>query len=261
MPTSPTEYLTTECPNGHRVRGDVGWLDRNVRCPHCNAEFKFQRPDGTAAEVVALDGSKMNQPSVSDTGVMRILGDFTVSAVQDDGAIRHCSECGATYPGYVPICYNCNVQLGEPVQTPEASDRSEPIDFQAVNSFPFQDVPVRKVMRPRKQIDYLDLNMPLDKVLNRARTTAHTRYPVCDGSLEELVGLIHVEDIVLSDESDFMIKKIIRPLELIPETMPASEALQHLQKSGEPIALVVDEYETVIGIVTVKDVLLKSVKK
>jgi CBS domain-containing protein len=253
--------LTTECPNGHRVRGDVGWLNRKVRCPHCDAEFTFQRPDGTAAEVVAPDGSKMNRPSVSDTGVVRILGDFTSPPTQDDGTTRHCSDCGATYPSYVPICYNCNVPLSEPAAPPKASDEPESVDFQTVSSFPFQDVPVRKVMRPRKEIDFLDVNNSLDKILNRARTSTHTHYPVCDGSLEKLLGLVHVEDIVLADESDFAIKKIIRPLEVLPESMQASEALHRLRKSGEPIALVVDEYETVIGIVTVKDVLLKSVKK
>ncbi|NND97297.1 MAG: CBS domain-containing protein [Pirellulaceae bacterium] len=192
--------------------------------------------------------------SVSDTGVMRILGDFASAGELDDGTTRQCSSCGATYPSYVPSCYSCNIELGAPVQR---SDDSESIDFQAVQPFPFQDVGVRKVMRPRKEISYLDLNTTRDEILRRARTTIHTRYPVCDGSLEELIGLVHIEDVVLADETEFDIQKIIRPLELLPESMPVSEVLGQLQKSGEPIALVVDEYGTVIGMVTVKDVLLK----
>lgn len=262
MPALPSEYLTTECPNGHRVRGDVGWLNRNVRCPHCDVEFAFRRPGGTAAEVVAPDGSKMSTPpSVSDTGVMRILGDFTSEAACDDGKTRHCPKCGETFPSFVPTCYNCNVELSAPAEPGDALEEPKSIEFQAVNPFPFQDVEIKKVMHPRKDIDYLDVNMSFDKILNLARTTAHTRYPVCDGSLEQLIGLVHIEDILLANENDFAIKKVIRPLTLLADTMPVSEALQLLQQGGEPLGLVVDEYETVVGMVTVKDLILRMVRK
>jgi CBS domain-containing protein len=261
LPASPTEYLTTECPNGHRVRGDIGWLNRDVRCPHCDAEFSFQRPEGTAAEVIAPNGSKMVAPqSVSDTGVMRILGDFANTGLQDDGTTRLCSNCGATYPSYVPTCYNCNLDLKGPVQQREGADTSGGIDFHAINPFPFRDVPLGQLMRPQKNIDWLDVNMPLEMILNRVRAMAHTRYPVCDGSLEKVIGLVHIEDIVLADESNFAIKNIIRPLELLPETMAVSEALHRLQRTGEPVAMVVDDRGTVQGIVTVKDIILKIVK-
>lgn len=262
MIDSPDEYFTSECPNGHRIRGDVGWLDRRVKCPRCNTAFVFRRADD-AGLAVGPGGSRVaDETIVSDSSVMQILGDLTAPALQDDGTIRHCTNCGATYPSYVQSCYNCNLELTDPVDsTQESEQASEVIDFQAVNPFPFTDVSVRKVMRPRKDIEFLELSSSFTKILNWARSTAHTRYPVCDGNLEKVVGLVHVEDIVLANEGDFSIKKVVRPIDLFPESLPVSEALHRLQKSGEPIALVVDEYQTVIGMVTVKDIMLKMPRK
>ncbi len=259
MPTSPIEYITAECPNRHRVRGDAGWLNRDVRCPHCGAEFTFRRPDAAASEVVAAGGRRIDKPSVSDTGVMRILGDYSSLPTSNDGSSRRCPQCAANYPSDVQTCYSCNVPLGRP-HPAEASQESPPV-FQDVDSFPFRDDPVTKVMRPRKEIDHLDVSTPLEKILNRIQTTAHTHYPVCDGSLEDLVGLAHVEDIILSEPSEFSIRKIVRPMDVLPSTTPVSEAIRRLQKCGEPIALIADEYETVIGMVTIKDMLRKLVMR
>ncbi|QDT12148.1 CBS domain-containing protein [Planctomycetes bacterium K23_9] len=268
MSPTPIEYITSECPNGHRVRGDIGWLNREVCCPHCKTEFTFKRPDGTAVEVIAPDGSKLKKRSnVSDTSVMKILGDFADAATKDDGTTRHCRECGATYPSYVVNCYNCNVPLGKlGGDTEDAADGSqetaaEHIDFQPISPFPFEDVTVRNVMRPRKEIQFLDVGDSLAELLQEARKTRHTRYVVCDCSLDKVAGLVHIEDIVLADENTFDIKDVLRPIELILESTPVSETLLRLQKAGEPIALIVDEFDTVIGMTTVKDVMLKLLKK
>lgn len=262
MPLSPIEYLTTECPNGHRVRGDLGWLNREVRCPHCDTAFTFRRPGGTAAEVVAIDGTRIqDRPSVSDTGVMRILGNIPNPAEHDDGTVRHCSNCGATYPGYVPTCYNCNLELGPPVKEgQDTASEVRDIDFRQITPFPFEDVAVRKVMRPRKEIIFLEVNATHSKMLDDARNTRHTRYPVCDHSLDRLAGLVHIEDLVLADGAAFDVHKILKPLTLISDATPVSEVLQSFQKGGEPMAMVVDEYETIVGMVTAKDVMLKMVK-
>jgi CBS domain-containing protein len=252
------------------VRGDVGWLNRDVRCPHCDTEFTFTRPDGKPVEVVAIDGSKLKATeSVSDTSVMKILGDFAEAKEQDDGTRRHCIECGATYPGYVERCYNCDVPLSLPAEGTgprsvlKASKESSPssIDFQPVKALPFDDVSARKVMRPRKEIQFLDVDAPLSELIQQARETRHTRYVVCKGSLDDVRGLIHIEDIVLADEDSFDIKKIIRPIERVLESALVSETLLRLQKVGEPIGLIIDEFDTVIGMVSVKDVMLKLLKK
>ena len=264
MSESGIEYITTECPKGHRVRGDVGWLERDVCCPHCQTDFRFKRPKGTAVEVVAPVGSKLPEnPKVSDTSVMKILGDFSDTEVKDDGTTRQCAECGATYPGYVDRCYNCNVTLRMPVKEPVGLTGATPpesIDFKPINPFPFDNVAVRKVMRPRKEIEFLEVDDSLSELLQEIRKTRRTRYVVCDRSLDTIVGLVHIEDIVLADESHFDIRKIVRPLDNILESTRISDTLLHLQKIGEPIALIVDEFETVIGMVTVKDVMLKLFK-
>ncbi|MGB7343222.1 MAG: CBS domain-containing protein, partial [Pirellulaceae bacterium] len=250
MSGTPIEYITTECPNGHRVRGDVGWLDRDVCCPHCKTKFTFKRPQGTAVEVVSPDGAKLpERPNVSDTSVMKILGDFANAAVKDDGTTRHCTECGATFPGYVKTCYNCNIPLGLPrnIAKAAATDAADEIDFQPASPFPFEDVTVRKVMRPRKEIQFVDVNSSLPDLLFNARKTRHSRYVVCDVSLDKVVGLVHIEDIVLADENGFDIQKIVRPIDMLMESTLVSDTLLRLQKTGESLALVVDEFDTVIG--------------
>ncbi len=267
--SNPLEYLTTECPKGHRVRGDIGWLNRDVRCPHCDTEFTFKRPDDQPVEVLAPDGSKLRASKpVSDTSVMKILGDYAQAKEEDDGTTRHCIECGATYPGYTERCYNCDVPLSLPAERTKprsvlkaSSSSSTSIDFQPAGTLPFEDVSARKVMRPRKQIEFLDVDAPLSELIQRARETRHTRYVVCKASLDDVRGLIHIEDIVLADEDTFDIEKIIRPIERVLESSLVSETLLRLQKVGEPIGLIVDEFDTVIGMVSVKDVMLKLLKK
>jgi CBS domain-containing protein len=274
-----TEFVTTECPNGHRVRGDVGWLDREVQCPHCHTAFKFTRPQNSAAQVVALGGADTNVPQqraadtlseaerverlVSDTGVMRILSDYLPPAVSSDGSTRRCSHCGATYPGDVTTCYSCNIELGPPEDN-RAGDEENPagsIDFQAVAEFPYQDVAVRKVMRPRKEIIHLDIHQPLAEMLKRIRITMHSRYPLCDQSLDELVGIVHIKDLLNADEHQFDVRSVTKPPDLILDSTPVSEVVEHFANDQDPFAVVVDEYETIIGMVTPKDVLLKLEKK
>ncbi len=273
MSQLPIESITTECPNGHRVRGDIGWLNRDVCCPRCQAEFTFKRPNTAAVEVIspkqAKAGDAKTTPStrVNDSSVMKILGDFANAAMQDDGTQRHCSGCGATFPSYFENCINCNIPLDQVnneasgATENSSSSPADKIDFEPINPFPFDDVIVRKVMRPRKEIEFLEVDSPLDKLLVQVRKTRFTRYVVCEKSLDDALGLVHIEDIVLADENSFHVRKILRPMDLIPESTRVSETLMRLQKKGEPIALIIDEFDTVLGMVTVKDIMLKLLKK
>ena len=283
MAPQQIEYLTTECPHGHRVRGDIGWLNRDVCCPHCGTEFTFTRPENSAVEVIAPSQSPGNTPasaSVSDTSVMKILGNFAAGNSQDDGTVRHCIDCGASYPGFVTKCYNCDTPLSlptpktdadgpstimapsaDPAKSGDTTESGDAVDFQPANPLPFDDVAVRKVMRPRREIEFLQRSDSLATLLQQARATRHTRYIVCDQTLEEVLGLVHIEDIVLANEDNFTIELVMRPVEKILDTTPVSQTLLRLQKAGEPIGLIVDDLDTVIGLVTVKDVMLKLLKK
>ncbi len=123
--------------------------------------------------------------------------------------------------------------------------------------FEFDDMVVRKVMLPRGDVDFFDINEPLEKLIELARRTQHTRYPACDRSLDSVLGVIHIKDLVgISHASpDFDIHEIIRPPKKVPETMPISRVLKHFQGTHQLLAFVVDEYGTITGIVTLENVL------
>ncbi|TWU55826.1 CBS domain-containing protein [Rubripirellula reticaptiva] len=269
MNNNTTEFVTSECPSGHRVRGDLGWLNRQVRCPHCHAEFVFRRPDSQAAHVVAVqptqesDGKDLKRPGdwASETGVMRILGDYVPPPPKES---RRCGECGTTYPAGVTTCENCNCDLlpakGDAKSTSQGEstdERPTPIDFREVDKVAFDDVIVRRVIRPRREIAFLDINDSVDQMRKQVRESMHSRYPVCDHSLDKMLGVVHIKDILVAESDGFDIHSILEKPDQIPDSTPVSKVLQHFQKEGVPMAFVLDEYENLIGIVTLKDVLSK----
>jgi len=122
--------------------------------------------------------------------------------------------------------------------------------------FEFDDLVCRKVMVARSDVDFCDLNAPHEALLELARRTRHTRYPVCDGSMDHVLGVLHVKDLIGIGSADTLdIRSVMRPPRFVPESMPISRLLRHFQASHNLMAFVVDEYGTVAGIVTLENVL------
>jgi CBS domain containing-hemolysin-like protein len=122
--------------------------------------------------------------------------------------------------------------------------------------FEFDDIVCRRIMVPRGEIDFIDINEDTKLTLDMMRRTKHTRYPVCDGSLDEVLGVIHVKDLVGRDiDGQFDFRTIMRPPKKVPENMPISKLLRHFQGTHQLLAFVIDEYGTVIGVVTLENVL------
>lgn len=122
--------------------------------------------------------------------------------------------------------------------------------------FEFDDMVCRRIMVPRGDIDFIDLTEDLKTTLDMMRRTKHTRYPVCDGSLDDVLGVLHVKDLIGRDMStEFDFRAIMRPPKKVPENMPISKLLRHFQGTHQLLAFVIDEYGTIIGIVTLENVL------
>ncbi len=122
--------------------------------------------------------------------------------------------------------------------------------------FEFDDMICRRIMLPRNEVEFFDVNQPVSECIALARRTKHTRYPVCDGSLDDVLGVVHVKDLVgVEVDESFDWKSIMRPPRKVPENMPISKLLRHFQASHQLLALVIDEYGTVIGVVTLENVL------
>jgi CBS domain containing-hemolysin-like protein len=129
------------------------------------------------------------------------------------------------------------------------------------NVFEFDDLVVRRVMLPRGNVAFFDVNQSISALRELVRTTMHTRYPVCDGSLDKVLGVVHIKDLLTVAESDenFDVRSIMRPPKKVHETMPISKVLRHFQATHQLMAFVIDEYGTITGMVTLENVLERIV--
>jgi len=122
--------------------------------------------------------------------------------------------------------------------------------------FEFDELICRRVMLPRADVVYLDARHSLSEAIDIFHQTKHTRYPVCEGSLDKIVGMVHIKDFIgLSADTDFDMSSVIRPPQYVPETMPVRHLLRQFQATHQHLAFLVDEYGMVSGIVTLDNIL------
>jgi CBS domain containing-hemolysin-like protein len=122
--------------------------------------------------------------------------------------------------------------------------------------FEFDDTVVRRVMQPRADIIFFDINRSFAECQSLAKKNKHSRYPLCDGSLDSVLGIVHIKDLIdVSSEAQNILRSITRPVNYVPETIRISLLLRQFQETHQQMALVVDEYGTVIGCATLEDVL------
>jgi CBS domain containing-hemolysin-like protein len=130
-------------------------------------------------------------------------------------------------------------------------------EHQLLNAvFEFDDLLTRQVMVPRRDVVCFDLERTWKENLELAQRSQHTRYPVCRGSLDHTLGVVHIKDLLrIQTPTTAQLASIMRPPRLIPESMPISKLLRHFQATRHHMAFVVDEHGTIIGIVTMENVL------
>jgi CBS domain containing-hemolysin-like protein len=122
--------------------------------------------------------------------------------------------------------------------------------------FEFDDMICRRVMVPRRDTVFLDVDQSFTECLEIIGRTKHSRYPLCEDSLEHVIGIIHVKDLVGVDPTLAIdLRKYARPPHHVPETMPMSQLLRHFQRTHQLMALVADEYGTIVGVVTLENVM------
>ncbi len=119
------------------------------------------------------------------------------------------------------------------------------------------DKPVRAIMTPRNEIIWIDSQDPKPDVIEGLRTHPHSRYVVCDGTVDNVLGVVLAKDLLvdLLDGGVFALSKSIRKALVMPDTVTALDALPLLRKDPLGIALVMDEYGSFEGLVTAADVL------
>ncbi len=114
------------------------------------------------------------------------------------------------------------------------------------------DRPVRDVMTPRTDVDWIDRGASRDEIRQALLETSHSRIPVADGSIENIVGVIQARDVMaaLLEGREIDLARLCRSAPVIPDLMDAMDALVVLRSSDVPLALVHDEYGHLDGIVT-----------
>ena len=123
------------------------------------------------------------------------------------------------------------------------------------NIFDISDKDAEAIMTPRTDMVCLDLDDPLEENLQRVRNHKLTRYPVCQGSKDRIIGFVHVKDLYMAESLESNDDLPIRPIEAVPESISVDKLLATLQRKHAEIAVVVDEHGGTAGIVTLSDVM------
>jgi CBS domain containing-hemolysin-like protein len=132
-------------------------------------------------------------------------------------------------------------------------------------------VQVREVMVPRPDVHALPAEASLEETMKMFATTQRSRIPVYEGTLDHVLGFVHIKDVIwhLLDRvhraeehlapPDFRLRSLLRDILIVPETKPASELLPEFRARRTGLAMVVDEFGSILGLVTLEDILEQMV--
>jgi len=119
------------------------------------------------------------------------------------------------------------------------------------------DRPVREVMTPRTEVDWIDADAPLDEVRAKLAETPHSKVPVAEGQIEDIIGVVQARDIMaaLLRGEAIDLRAHMHPAAIVPDQVDAMDALKVLREADVPMLMVHDEYGHFEGIVTPTDLL------
>ncbi len=123
------------------------------------------------------------------------------------------------------------------------------------NVFELSHRNARQIMVPRADVVYLSTTASLEESLGLARRSGHTRFPLCRGDLDHVVGLIHIKDIFRRAELPRTLEEVAREITFVPETLSLDRLLRRMRQEKVYMTAVLDEYGGVSGIVTLENVI------
>ena len=126
------------------------------------------------------------------------------------------------------------------------------------NVFDFSKRTAKHVMIARDAIVSLDVTAPIEDNLSKAKQSNHTRYPLCEGSVDQVFGLVNFKDVLWQSEysrEHMDLRKIKREILFVPENKPLTKLLKDFQRNKIHMAIVIDEFGLTVGLVTLEDVL------
>ncbi len=119
------------------------------------------------------------------------------------------------------------------------------------------ELQVRDIMVPRAQMDVIDVNQTPDKFIPHVIATAHSRFPVIDKNRDDVIGILLAKDLLryYAGEEEFNVRDMLRPAVFVPESKRLNVLLREFRANRNHMAIVVDEYGGIAGLVTIEDVL------
>lgn len=122
--------------------------------------------------------------------------------------------------------------------------------------FQVSDLSARDIMVPRSQMDVIDITKPIEEWMPMVLETAHSRFPAIEGERDQVVGILMAKDLLrYYAEESFNVQKMLRPAVFIPESKRLNVLLSDFRAKHNHMAIVVDEYGGVAGLITIEDVL------
>lgn len=124
--------------------------------------------------------------------------------------------------------------------------------------FSVSEIPVREIMIPRPHVIAIDVNEELNTVITKVIESGHSRFPVINGKLDEIIGILHAKDLLknqINTNNDFDLHDYMRPATFIPESKRLNILLNDFKASRNHIAIVIDEHSNVSGLVTLEDLI------
>lgn len=125
--------------------------------------------------------------------------------------------------------------------------------------FDLGELLVRQVMVPRTEIQAVEADTPLAELIQLVTRTAYTKLPVYEDDLDQVIGILHVKDILrilnAPDSAQYTARMMVREALFVPETIPVNELLHQFRLNRQHIAIILDEYGGTAGLVTLEDLL------
>ena len=144
------------------------------------------------------------------------------------------------------------LKMGNETGTFEDDER-EMID----SVFAFNDRTAREIMVPRREVVTIDVGEPFEELLDEILETRHSRIPVYEENIDNIIGVLHVKDVMIelrrSEPGQIDIRSMLHEPSFVPETKEADELFKTMQETRHHMAILVDEYGGFSGIVTIED--------
>ena len=144
------------------------------------------------------------------------------------------------------------------VQKAEEENSIDSKQLDMLNSIlEFPTIKIKDIMVPRPKVKSIQLNATFNDVIDGIKFEGHSRYPVCDGELENTIGFVHIKDLAFirgKDKSDFSLNNLVKEPFYVYEHMKIQSVFDHMNKKKIHMALVKDENAIIVGVVTLEDI-------